>query len=332
MSIKAAYKFREVILGSQELQEYINYLSTKNTFDFIRFGSSLGYVFTRIECLEMWTDLATSGDLSNFDVKLLSKIKYYPSSDKFDLLNQSLEKKIAEIYNVDIVNNPVPLAIGIITAPRKPPTLENTISSLKKAGFSQTIHVFAEPETNTINEHFQKIKLHKNSHKLGLYPNWLNAAKWLLDNTSAPYILICEDDVEFCLSAAAALSYGFSTLKNIGLISLYTSVRNVELAGIQITPGWVPLNLGKLSWGALSYGLPRSVLKEIVKKENNPDPESTDAHVSEHIRQMNLKCWFHLPSLAKHTGNTNSTVNHPERPGYDAIGYNQKYQGFKLHS
>lgn len=330
MSVEAAQLFRAKMNKNSELQNAIRTACNHNEdMDLAVLGQQNGFTFTRREYLQMCTLLASNGELSDFDLELFTKIKYYPDDGGFEWLHRQLAENNQTADILEVAVDQEALAVAVITAPRMLPTLERTLDSLREGGFNQTIHVFAEPDTLPVGWSLPRIRLHQNSERLGLYPNWLNAAGWLLSNTDASYLMLCEDDVEFCASAAAGLWHGLTILERVGYVSLYTPVRSVDLADIPIRPGWSQLNLGRLSWGALAYAFPRQVLAEIVRSEKEPEAESTDSHISEHIRRIKRICWHHLPSLARHTGDLNSSVGHPGRPGYSAIGYRQDYSGFR---
>lgn len=330
MSIEAALSFHDKVGQSAELQKIISSACLRGErLNWVVLGREHGFEFTRGECLQVWAGLSATGELSDFDLQLLTKIKFNPDDGGFDWMHRRLAENGAAIPPIEVAVHHEALAVAVMTAPRMPATLERTLGSLRLGGFPQTIHVFAEPDSLPVGWTFPNVQLHWNRQQLGLYPNWLNAARWLLANSETPYLLLCEDDVEFSAAAAAGLYHGLTTLESVGYVSLYTPVRSVDLASIPLRPGWAKLNLGRLAWGALAYAFPRNVLAEIVRCEEKPDRESTDSYVAEHIRRLNLICWHHLPSLARHTGDLNSSVGHPGRPGYSAIGYDQNYCGFR---
>ncbi|MGE0606569.1 MAG: glycosyltransferase [Pirellulales bacterium] len=206
--------------------------------------------------------------------------------------------------------------------------MERTLGSLRQAGFDQTIYIGAEPGSVAAKWKAPGVQVRRHQRRLGCYPNWLFVARWLLAETDAPYLLICEDDVEFCDGAAAGVWHGLKTLGDVGYVSLYTPVRNVELAGVQANPGWHALNLGDSSWGALTYAFPREVLAKIVAYVAEPPADGTDQHVSAQVARLNRNAWFHIPSLAQHVGRT-SSLGHPDKPGFAAIGYEPDWPGFR---
>ena len=73
------------------------------------------------------------------------------------------------------------------------------------------------------------VVVHQNQRRLGCYPNWLQMAKWLVEETECPFLLLLEDDGLFCRGAAPGLYYGLTHLDGIGCISLYTPHHNYQL-------------------------------------------------------------------------------------------------------
>ena len=217
------------------------------------------------------------------------------------------------------------IAIGLTTAPRKHPTLEHTLRSLRRGGFSQQIELFAEPGSLPADWAYQGVALHPQADRMGCFRNWLHAANWLLRETKASFLLICEDDVEFCRAACEVALQGLQTLSSIGYVSLYTPINNIEEARVdEKKQGWYALNLGKECWGSLAYAFERDVLQSIVSRADHTMEKGTDGRVSAIVESLNLNCWYHLPSLAKHIG-MESTIGNPIRAGSAAVAYQVEY-------
>ena len=90
------------------------------------------------------------------------------------------------------------LAIAMITAPRRRPTLEMSLQSIRQGQFEQVIHLFSEPQTLSENWARERVVVHRNPHRFGCYPNWLQAAQWLLTSSDRPFLMLCEDDGIYC--------------------------------------------------------------------------------------------------------------------------------------
>ncbi len=217
------------------------------------------------------------------------------------------------------------LAIAVTTAPRETPTLGRSLDSLRNAGFADTVHVFAEPSSLTRDfSAAGHVQIHQHRELTGCFGNWLHAASWLVKEKDATHILMCEDDVEYCRSSREKLFDGLSSLLDIGYVSLYTPIHNVKVARNPLNSGWVALNLGRRSWGSLAYVFSKQVLTDVIRRADWRLQKGRDAHVSSYITQLGLNCWFHVPSLARHIGET-STVGHAIRRDSEALGYHPDY-------
>ncbi len=220
------------------------------------------------------------------------------------------------------------VAIAVISAPRPQRTVERTLAELRRAGFSQTIHVMQEPGTDV--EPAPGVLVHTNATRLGLWPNWRNAAHHLLQCTEDPYLLICEDDLKLCPGAAAVLQRACETLDHDqwGYASLYTSQNN--LAGRVMRVGWQELPAGPRLWGALAYCFTRESLKAIlhsrtVRRQTRND--GTDLIVPLAVQELGRQCYFHVPSVCSHAGGGISSVGHSSHPWHLAIGFSPTYDG-----
>jgi hypothetical protein len=218
----------------------------------------------------------------------------------------------------------------VTSAPRPVSTVECTLAELRRAGFDQTIHVFAEPETELREQ--LGVVLTRNHRRLGIWGNWRSAAACLLDNTDAPFLLICQDDLVLAPCAAAALQHAIQTLPHDdwGYASLYTP-RNV-VHHVTLTPGWQTVDGKGSSWGALAYCLTREALSELLA---SPDalghraPNGIDHMISRALGRLGRRRYFHSPSLAAHAGAGNSTVDHSAIADSAAIGFSAGYDDYR---
>lgn len=231
---------------------------------------------------------------------------------------------------------PHDVAIAVITAPRPRTTLRETLSGLRRAGFSrEIIRLCAEPRSAIVGETDWpggQLDLHQHARKLGCCGNWLTAAKTLLEETTAEWLLICEDDVELGESAAAALAHATRTLPKIGCLSLYSPLHN--LGPSARTAGWHPTTRAANTWGALAWCFPRAVVQRIVDELGGAWigrelRDATDQRVGLAVAQQGLHFYSHFPSLGKHIGET-SSLGHRQREGFRAVGYVPDYAGYRL--
>jgi hypothetical protein len=223
------------------------------------------------------------------------------------------------------------LAIAMIGAPRPRPTIRRTLREMRRAGFTQPIYVFEEPGTRT--QRRPGVVIHTNPRRLRMWQNWLQAARFLLEGTDAPYLLLCEDDLELCPAAAATLLAAMPTLArdDFGLASLFTPQHNLETTVRQ--GGWQAHNRGWGSWGSLAYCFTRGSLSRILRERElvaHAGTESTDGVVCRACLNLGLATYYHVPSLCSHTGGGISTVGHQIHAESQAIDFDRNYRGREL--
>jgi len=214
------------------------------------------------------------------------------------------------------------LAMAMISAPRPRPTVEFSLGALRRGGFRQPVHVFEEPGTRVVRR--PNVVVHTNRRQLGLWQNWLQAARYLLRETTAPLLLLCEDDIALCPAAAAVLRRGLADIPQheFAVASLYTPRHNVSASEGRF--GWQATNLGRATWGALAYCFSRRSLEDILASApvgNTGRNGHTDAIIGAACHAIGRKMFAHLPSLADHTGGGNSTVGHVNSEDYRALGF-----------
>ena len=85
-------------------------------------------------------------------------------------------------------------SVGVTTAPRKSPTIDQSIKSLAYAGWENP-HIFAEPDS-ILPKNIEAERITIRTQKLGAWPNWLlSLNEMFLRNPHADAYLICQDDV-----------------------------------------------------------------------------------------------------------------------------------------
>jgi hypothetical protein len=214
------------------------------------------------------------------------------------------------------------LALAMISAPRPQPTWERSLAELRRGGFHQTVHIFQEPATGI--RPGLGIVVHSNRRRLGIWRNWLQAAKHLLERTNASLLMICEDDLAMCPTAAAALKQGLAKIPSgrFGVASLYTPLHNVGEG--PVTLGWQTTTIGRTTWGATVYCFSRRSLTEILSSapvRNTGAFGHTDSIIGAACVAIGRKMFSHLPSLVDHTGGGNSTSGHLHSLDSMAVGF-----------
>lgn len=221
---------------------------------------------------------------------------------------------------------PVELAIGITTAPRQRPLLAQQLVSMFAAGCPSPIEIFAEPGTARITTSEAGLAVdgwlwRESPERLGCWPNWLRAADWLLTHTEAPYIMICEDDVEFCPAAFTALYAGINQQHaDVGVYSLFNPIHNyLEASRLQL--GWHALNDRGEPWGTQAMCFPRKSLERALHEIDRTPDKGTDHLLWAQFQRLSLKWYTHAPSLVEHLGVGASSISHPFIPEMIGAGY-----------
>jgi hypothetical protein len=222
----------------------------------------------------------------------------------------------------EVILRPAMLAIAMITAPRSVRTVDASLAAVRRGGFSQTIDIFAEPGVELAPQ--RDVKVHVNPTRLGAWRNWRQAAQRLLGNTTTPFLMICEDDIQLSADAALGLQHALDTFphEDWGLASLYTPGWNLRQH--VPTAGWQAIDLRAGGWGALAFCFTRDSLTEFLAR-TAPQSGSCKAHAdilaTVVFGALGRRCYFHLPSLCMHTGDGISTMDHEHDGKTVAVGF-----------
>lgn len=202
------------------------------------------------------------------------------------------------------------LAIGMIACERPQVDVHEAIAQLRQGGFEGLVHLFCEPGLATLRP-MPRVIVHRNPVRRGVMGNWSWCLRWLLEHTSAEFLMVCEDDVAYCRGAYGAWAAGARCLTGVGYWSLYTPRRDKGLVGHQA--GWVASNRGRDSWGTQAMVFPRQSAEIALAypplREEDQMRGPTDAIVAQCFVDAGLPCYYHNPSLADHLGRV-SSVGH----------------------
>jgi hypothetical protein len=219
------------------------------------------------------------------------------------------------------------IAVGIITAPRARPTLAQSFQSYEAAGFRGPTHVFAEPGSKDI-PMAANVRVHRNPERRGNFRNWTRALEQLL-MVSEPWLMVCEDDIQWARGAADVLQNElvFERSDRAGALSLYLPIRMSRVLEQQrgglLAPGWYGLNLGRKTWGAQCLVFHRSwaesLLQDPVLLGFLADPKwdkNVDALVATVLEGRGRQIVYRVPCLVDHAfGDGNSSLGYkPDRP------------------
>jgi glycosyltransferase involved in cell wall biosynthesis len=200
-------------------------------------------------------------------------------------------------------------AVGVLTAPRDPPTLGATLESLNEAGFDE-IHFFAEPDS-MIPPACLRFPLVRHGKRQGPLRNFCFAARYLLEvHPDVDCYALFEDDISAASGLRCFCEQEFWPGDH-GIVSLYTSrVYSDD------RPGWQTLNLGRYrTFGALALVFRGSTLREMladpdVRRHVSSGHPGADAVVGEWALKRGIGIAYHTPSLVQHTGEKSSVAGH----------------------
>lgn len=204
----------------------------------------------------------------------------------------------------------------VTTAPRREPTLQTCVDSLRDCGWSPI--VLAEPESPPCDAH-----MIYHSQKLGVWRNWVASVRLALES-DADIIMTVQDDSLFHPESKIFTESILWPSEDCGFISLYTpkhysfNSRTKELK----EPGVYRVYTRSL-WGACALVFPRHVLEHVIKsslidswlganpKSRNPavlrkrknDPSliaNSDTAIGKLMNWNKYSMWFVDPSPVQH--------------------------------
>lgn len=224
----------------------------------------------------------------------------------------------------------------VTTAPRSICTLRLTCESLVDCGWTPII--FAEPGSTDLSSEYET---HWNEKRLGIWRNWLQAARWGLDQDAERFITV-QDDVDFHPETKDWLD-SFEWPEDTGFISPYTprpyqtwkagNPRPIGLNPVKTRSCWTAQSLcferhvlhaiANHARADLWTGLPpmgmRTKSKRLIHKEKQlKEPwniQNSDYIIGDIIqRNLKRKLYYPNPSLATHC-NPVSSVDHGSNTG-----------------
>jgi hypothetical protein len=209
------------------------------------------------------------------------------------------------------------IATAIITAPRPKPTLYQSVTSMLDAGFSETYLVSAEPGCDELPPGGT---IFTNTRRLGNFRNWYHAMQLLINQTDAPFLLMCEDDIAWARNAHAVLEKEAYSQRwdGCGMMSLYTPNQMAKMFGRGSFPrnGWHGLKIGFKMWGAQALLFPRTQALELMTCDyfngcfNDPKiDKNVDGHIAESMLRREKAILYRIPCLVDHSmGDRNSSI------------------------
>jgi hypothetical protein len=170
-------------------------------------------------------------------------------------------------------------SIGITTAPRDTSYMGLSLQSYYDE-WDVNPHVFTEPNSPKYLGRSLVFE-HLNDRTYGCVENWWKMANWLYDETDTPYIMTCEDDIEWSKGSGERTrklmeillnGYKALSLEKIGFISPYCAMYNAPK-----DKGWRPARYLKSGWcGCLCMIFPRASLAKVLKDKDRFIKYATD--------------------------------------------------------
>lgn len=218
-------------------------------------------------------------------------------------------------------------SVVVTTAPRRDPTIEVCLSSLRKAGWEPV--VFAEPDSYKP----EGYRYLNNDTKQGAWFNWLRSVKWALERTQAKFIMSVQDDSLFHPDSRELAEQLIWPSDKVGFLSLYTAAHYSTNRSGELKPRGVNRVETTSLWGACALIFPREALQQIVdhpivptwtgvppnnltdkqklelvekKKENPHLIQNVDTALGRIINGLHLEMWFVDPSPVQHVAQYSS--------------------------
>jgi hypothetical protein len=215
------------------------------------------------------------------------------------------------------------LSIAMVSCFRPDLPLSTAVRWLQDGGFQRPLRVFSDPRPQTT---LADATISVNERKLGGWENWRQAATWLVEKTASRYLMLVEDDVEYCQGAYAAIASKIRACPDFSVLNLYFSERDYIDIGSN-TLGWFCHNRGYEQHGTLALVFDRlggiaEYLHDVRDvRQNGHRLVSYDKLLFQWLADHNkTNVWTHNPSLVDHVG-FRSRLRHADHPGRRGHGF-----------
>lgn len=221
--------------------------------------------------------------------------------------------------------------VTLCTAPRKNPTIHQTLESLRQCGIGSNVHIFAEPGSELPTD--DHVVIHQNLVKLGGFANHLQAMIWARNAHVSERVICLDDDVLFCRSFLQKIHEQQSALL-VGLTHEWTVKQHHTY--LQGNSGWIetiPEFGANNIHGAQCYVFSRECLKSILTSSVMLDYISLsesgislpfyDNIICASAFSCQIPIMLHIPSLCQHNGIWSYIFkpDDPDDPLKDRRGY-----------
>lgn len=210
-------------------------------------------------------------------------------------------------------------AVGITTARRHKSTLCRCVASLADAGWLEP-RLFVEPDVEVPLE-LASLPISKRDRQMGAFPNWyLGLSELFFREPRAEAYFMCQDDVIFSNGLRRYLEKCLWPDQRIGVVSIYCPSHYAK----DVPMGFYAESRGWESWGALAYIFSNPGVRELLTDRlfvdhrhcgPNDGLRNIDSIVGEWCARRSMPYYVHIPSLAKHIGDTSTIF-----PGASNLG------------
>lgn len=206
-------------------------------------------------------------------------------------------------------------AFAVTTAPRPTPTLARSLASFRAAGWTQPVLVQAEADPGPLGDPHGTVTV--NPHPLGVLANWVATFRALVESTTAPYLVMVQDDVSWAAGSADVAARRCAELDPFWTWYVDPKVaRCLEVATRRpaLRPGAYRSSLGYQSNGALCYGFRRELAERLAADDRLAGYLVTHRQNIDHVVPdcclalgQPLQVW--VPGLINHAlGSGNSSI------------------------
>ena len=229
-----------------------------------------------------------------------------------EMPEENFPPRVSDAHSVDLENvgaTALPASprcvVGLLTAPRATPRIEETLDSLGKAGFDD-IHIFAEPNAWIPDSH-PGTKVTQRDQRLGNFLNFYSCLSTLLtDHPQAEAFAVLQDDIQLATGLKQWLDEQLWPLDN-GIVSLFTPrLHSGPSAGWRIvSPGFQRV------CGAQALVFRRELLEKFLSDARvlhslRLRRQCDDAVLGGWLSREGLGIAYHTPSPVQHVGETSS--------------------------
>lgn len=209
-------------------------------------------------------------------------------------------------------------AVGVTTAPRRQPTLELCLDSMRRAGWSD-IRLFVDTPVE-LPESYEHLPVTLRDTRVGAWPNYyLALAQLCAESADADAILIAQDDSLFYdqENLCAYLEDILWLTDPPGVVSLFCSAVDAKER-----PGWYT-HQGAWTRGAHAFVFPRNLARQFLtdrdvvahRQRGSEGLVGIDTVIGQWASRRGIPVVFPSPSLVQHIGDTSTLWKHARAIG-----------------